>query len=96
MRRSSTKNDDEYLLIWRSGSTSRSGSFTATAPVDVLRERITARDSAGQDASEATLAVLDRQLETFEPPDDSEAVIELATDTRLDDARLNALLDSFI
>ncbi|MCU0956423.1 MAG: AAA family ATPase [Hydrogenophaga sp.] len=37
------------------------------APVDVLRERIRARQAAGSDASEATLAVLDQQLGWVEP-----------------------------
>jgi aminoglycoside phosphotransferase family enzyme/predicted kinase len=38
------------------------------APLEVLRERITARAAAGGDASEATLEVLAQQLETLEPP----------------------------
>jgi uncharacterized protein len=38
------------------------------APLDVLRERISARAAAGGDASEATLEVLAQQLETLEPP----------------------------
>ena len=37
------------------------------APVEVLRERITARQAQGQDASEATLAVLEQQLQWVEP-----------------------------
>lgn len=37
------------------------------APVEVLRERIRARQAAGSDASEATLAVLDQQLGWAEP-----------------------------
>ncbi len=37
------------------------------APVGVLRERIRARQGAGGDASEATLAVLDQQLGWVEP-----------------------------
>lgn len=39
------------------------------APIDVLSERIRARTAAGGDASEATLEVLTRQLETLEPPE---------------------------
>jgi len=38
------------------------------APLEVLRERISARAAAGGDASEATLEVLAQQLETLEPP----------------------------
>ena len=37
------------------------------APVEVLRERIRARQAAGSDASEATLAVLEQQLGWAEP-----------------------------
>ena len=37
------------------------------APVDVLRDRIGARASAAEDASEAGLAVLEHQLATAEP-----------------------------
>ena len=35
-------------------------------PLDVLRERIAKRESAGQDASEAGIAIMERQLEQFE------------------------------
>jgi predicted kinase len=42
------------------------------APVDVLRERIVARAALGRDPSEATLAVLERQLELREPLTPSE------------------------
>lgn len=38
------------------------------APAEVLRARVRDRASAGQDASEADLAVLDAQFERFEPP----------------------------
>lgn len=37
------------------------------APLDVLRERITARQARGADASEATVAVLEQQLGWLEP-----------------------------
>ena len=37
------------------------------APIEVLRQRITARQASGQDPSEATLAVLERQLQWIEP-----------------------------
>ncbi len=39
----------------------------AEAPIDVLRERIRARAAAARDASDASLAVLERQRETAEP-----------------------------
>ncbi len=42
------------------------------APVDVLRERIAARQARGQDASEATVAVLEQQLGWLEPLDAAE------------------------
>lgn len=42
------------------------------APVDVLRERIAARQASGGDASEATLAVLEQQLTWVEPLTDLE------------------------
>jgi aminoglycoside phosphotransferase family enzyme/predicted kinase len=37
------------------------------APPEVLRERVLVRERVGQDASEATVAVLERQIETREP-----------------------------
>jgi aminoglycoside phosphotransferase family enzyme/predicted kinase len=40
---------------------------TCEAPEAVLRNRVAARERAGADASEATLAVLERQLATAEP-----------------------------
>lgn len=40
------------------------------APPDVLRERILSRSRRGNDASEADLAVLERQLEQWQLPDD--------------------------
>ena len=43
-----------------------------TAPTAELRRRILARDKAGRDASEATLAVLNRQLASHEPLDRAE------------------------
>lgn len=47
------------------------------APVDVLRERIRARQAAGSDASEATLAVLEQQLGWAEPLTDTERACAL-------------------
>jgi hypothetical protein len=61
------------------------------APVDVLRARIKARANAAADASEATLDVLDLQLSRFEPPDLPEPVIEVASDSTLDNKRLLTL-----
>ncbi len=42
------------------------------ADTDELRRRITARQASGKDASEATLAVLDKQLQWIEPLGDDE------------------------
>jgi uncharacterized protein len=42
------------------------------APLAVLRERITARQAWGADASEATVAVLEQQLGWLEPLGDDE------------------------
>jgi aminoglycoside phosphotransferase family enzyme/predicted kinase len=46
--------------------------LAAEAPLTVLRERITARQARGADASEATLAVLEQQLGWLEPLDELE------------------------
>lgn len=67
-----------------------------TAPAEILRQRILARTDAGADASEATLAVLDAQLEHLEPPEPPEPVIELATTAILDDDRLAALAGAIL
>ncbi len=48
------------------------------ATVEQLRERIVARQAAGRDASEATLAVLDKQLSWIEPLDAQELALRLA------------------
>ncbi|MBS3996216.1 MAG: AAA family ATPase [Hydrogenophaga sp.] len=42
------------------------------APVDVLRQRITERQARGNDASEATVAVLEQQMGWLEPLSDAE------------------------
>lgn len=47
------------------------------APVETLRERIRARQAAGSDASEATLAVLEQQLGWAEPLTDIERACTL-------------------
>ena len=54
--------------------------FAVLAPqvsVEQLRERITARQAAGRDASEATLAVLEKQLGWIEPLDAQELAFRL-------------------
>ena len=47
------------------------------APLDELRRRIGARQAAGKDASEATLAVLDQQLGWLEPLTAAERALAL-------------------
>lgn len=47
--------------------------FACTAPADVLHERVSARLAEAHDASEATLAVLERQLRQCEPISENEA-----------------------
>jgi aminoglycoside phosphotransferase family enzyme/predicted kinase len=49
------------------------------APVAVLRKRIAAREQRGADASEATLAVLEQQLDWLEPLDETELAQRLPT-----------------
>jgi predicted kinase len=55
-----------------------------------LRERVAARSTAGNDASEADLNVLDRQLEYCEPlsPEERAFAIEVSTDEPTDAAAL--------
>lgn len=57
-----------------------------------LRRRVVARDAEGRDASEATLAVLERQLATHEPLDPGECALalEVVTDAPVDTAALSA------
>ena len=43
------------------------GVLMCQASVDILRDRVERRGQSGRDASEADVAVLERQLETFEP-----------------------------
>jgi aminoglycoside phosphotransferase family enzyme/predicted kinase len=47
-----------------------------------LRRRISGRQAAGEDASEAGLAVLERQLDRWEEPDEYERRLTLTLDTR--------------
>jgi predicted kinase len=53
------------------------------APVQTLRARVQARAARGDDASDATLAVLAHQLDTFEPltPDELRGALRIDTDT---------------
>ena len=51
------------------------------APPGVLRERVRVRERAGQDASEATVAVLERQIETREALVPEELAETVACDT---------------
>jgi predicted kinase len=52
-----------------------------TAPADELRRRIAARGKAGRDASEATFAVLEKQLAAHEPLDRAERRSAIRVDT---------------
>ena len=52
------------------------GILLAEAPAEELRRRLAARSG---DASEATVAVLEKQLTWFEPPDDAERACVVAT-----------------
>lgn len=54
------------------------------APAEVLRERILDRARQGKDASEANLAVLERQQATFEAIDPGEALEVIDADTTRD------------
>jgi aminoglycoside phosphotransferase family enzyme/predicted kinase len=58
----------------------------------VLRERVAARSAAGNDASEADVAVLQRQLDAHEPLDADERAnaLDVATDGEVDAAALTA------
>lgn len=57
-----------------------------TAPVEVLRERVTKRAAVHNDVSDADLAVLERQLQQQEPlgADEAVDVVEIATDQSID------------
>jgi predicted kinase len=70
-----TERDRFHALAERCGA-----AFAILAPevtLEKLRERITARQAAGRDASEATLAVLEKQLGWIEPLDDQELTFRL-------------------
>ena len=51
------------------------------APLEVLRERVAARSAAGTDASEATVALLERQPSYWEALSEAERLITLEVDT---------------
>jgi len=61
------------------------------APAEVLRERVTARRSRGDDASEAGLEVLEKQPSYWEPFDPDEAPFVLDIDTSAPSAAATAL-----
>lgn len=63
-----------------------------TAPQTVLRERVAARRARGDDPSEATIEVLERQLAGTEPPAGAERAHTIEVDTR-DRARVAQLAD---
>lgn len=58
-----------------------------TAPLDLLKTRVAARRKAGRDASEADVALLDRQPTYWEPLDAEEQAITIPVDTTLRDAQ---------
>jgi len=64
------------------------------APVEALRARVIAREEAGKDASEAGIAVLERQLTAIEPLTDDEragAIVVDSTTSTAADAAITAL-----
>ena len=58
------------------------------APRDCLAQRVVDRLATRADPSEATLEVLDRQLQLFEPPRGGERTIRVRTDKEVDVAKL--------
>ena len=64
------------------------------APLDTLRARVTQRAAAGRDASEAGLAVLERQLQRREPLDDEERshTVSIAPDKPADAGQIRNLI----
>lgn len=66
--------------MFRALARQHKASFAILAPqadIPLLRERILARQRAGRDASEATVAVLERQLQWIEPLGEDEAGLRL-------------------
>ncbi len=64
------------------------------APDAVLRERVRSRQRADRDASDAGIAVLDLQLKKREPPENSEPVLTVRTDDRLDLDRVESAIEA--
>lgn len=66
------------------------------APESVLRERVLQRQKTGGDASEATLAVLERQLQEIEPLDGDERMEAVTVDSTMPDveSRLRRALET--
>ena len=67
---------------------------SCTAHEATLRSRIVARAASGRDPSEATLAVLDRQLATQEPIADHERAATVVIDTGVGDEAVARALDA--
>lgn len=67
----------------------------AQAPEALMRERIRRREQEGLDASEANLAVFDRQMATREPfePDEEAAVVRVQTEQRIAPDSILAAVD---
>ena len=61
------------------------------APVEILRQRVSARSSAAEDASEATIGVLDAQLKSWQPLSEDEQIFALQVDTA-DEASVERVL----
>jgi uncharacterized protein len=57
-----------------------------TAPLEILRTRVRTRSATGADASEATVALLDRQPSYWEPFDEQESGHVVAVDTTSPDS----------
>jgi len=68
------------LLQVATGQGVRAAIALCTAPIETLRSRIAARRSAGADASEADIALLDRQPAYWEPLTDDERRIAVVVD----------------
>jgi aminoglycoside phosphotransferase family enzyme/predicted kinase len=73
---------------WAETSRCRCVVVQCEAPRDCLEQRVVDRLGARTDPSEATLEVLDQQLQGFEPPEDGEHTIRVRTDNEVDVAQL--------
>jgi aminoglycoside phosphotransferase family enzyme/predicted kinase len=67
-----------------------------SAPLDVLRQRVTLRAAQGVDPSDATVAVLEAQCAWCEPPDDDERTRWLRVDTSAAPAEQAAACDTVL